>query len=312
MGEWSKKIGDYGENVVRTFFSVIGWNSLAAGVTLTCLNNEKHSNDKGNPKETHGIDFLYSYMNPLVSGQLNNVLISSKYKTEKYPNSPTKLFKDYMEDLITTMECYNLSEIKNNTSLAYQFSTVNDVGVLFWLNNNADSKDDLISIIAPSRILDTQSNNAIYIMDNKRVVFILEVLKFVKTKSEKFDYFFYYPNTGQNINPVNRENVGKSLPVEYLNSTILPIRLVNKNNPKEICLLLATLDNFEESDLLRLIGLAKDITTELVGQIIIAFPDYDEPNHSQIVALTKQKFQANEFTKSISVINFLNPISVFE
>ena len=312
MGEWSKKIGEYGENVVKKFFSVIGWNSLATSVTLTCINNDKHLNDKGNPKETHGIDFLYSYMNPLVSGQLNNVLISSKYKTEKYPNSPTKLFKDFMEDLITTMECYNFSEIKNSTSLAYQFSTVNDVGVLFWLNNKADSNDDLISIIAPSRILDTQSNNAIYIMDNKRVVFILEVMKFVKTKSEKFDYFFYYPNTGQNINPVNRENVGKSLPVEYLNSTILPLRLVNKDNPKEICLLLATLDNFEEADLLRLIGLAKDITTELVGQIIIAFPDYDEPNHSQIVALTKQKFQANEFTKCVSVINFLNPISVFE
>ncbi|MBK8242241.1 MAG: hypothetical protein IPK88_02355 [Saprospiraceae bacterium] len=275
------------------------------------MNTDKHLNDKGNPKETHGIDFLYSYMNPLVSGQLNNVLISSKYKTEKYPNSPTKLFKDFMEDLITTIECYNFSEIKNNTSSAYQFSSMNDVGVLFWLNNNADSNDDLISIVASSRVLDTQCNNAIFIMDNKRVVFILEIMKFVKTKSEKFDYFFYYPNTGQNINPVNRENVGKSLPVEYLNSTILPIRLVNKDNPKEICLLLATLDNFEEEDLLRLIGLAKDITTELVGQIIIAFPDYDDLVHSQIVALTKQKFQANEFTKSVSVINFLNPISTF-
>jgi hypothetical protein len=312
MGEWSKKIGEYGENVVKTFFSVIGWNNLATGVTLPCLNANKHLNNKGNPKETHGIDFLYSYMNPLVSGQLNNVLISSKYKTEKYPNSPTKLFKDFMEDLITTVECYNFSEIRSNTSSAYQFSTANDVGVLFWLNNNAESNDDLISIVATSRVLDTQCNNSIFIMDNKRVVFILEVMKFVKTKSEKFDYFFYYPNTGQNINPVNRENTGKSLPVEYLNSTILPIRLVNKYNPKELCLLLATLDNFEEADLLRLIGLAKDITTDWVGQIIIAFPDYDEPNHSQIVALTKQKFQANEFTKSVSVINFLNPISVFE
>ena len=65
----------------------------------------------------------------------------------------------------------------------------------------------------------------------------------------KFNHFFYYPNTGQNINPLHRENVGKILPVEYLNSTIIPIRLVNKDNPKEICLLLATVDNFEEEDL---------------------------------------------------------------
>ncbi|MCD4746185.1 MAG: hypothetical protein K8R58_07785 [Bacteroidales bacterium] len=311
MGEWSKKIGEYGENVVKTFFSVIGWNDLATGVTLPCLNNNIHLNENGNPKTTHGIDFLYSYINPLVSGQLNNVLISSKYKTEKYPNSPTKLFKEFMEDIITTIECYSLSEIKNSSSSAYQYSSINDVGILFWLNNNPESTDDLISIIASARIIDTQSNNAIYIMDNKRVAFVLEVMKFVKTKNDKFDYFFYYPNTGQNINPLKRENVGKVLPVEYLNSTIIPIKLVNKDNPKEISWLLATADNFEENDLMKIMGLAKDITTELVSQIIIAFPDYDENYHSQTVTLTKQKFQSGEFTKYITVINFLNPISVF-
>jgi hypothetical protein len=193
---------------------------------------------------------------------------------------------------------------------SFHFSSISDVGVLFWLNAQADSNDDLISVVATTRMIDTQSNNVIYIMDNKRVVFILEVMKFVKTKSEKFDYLFYYPNTGQNINPLNRQNAGKVLPVEYLNSTIIPIRLVNKDNPKEICLLLATLDNFEEDDLMRLMGLAKDITTELVGQII-AFPDYSELNHSQNVTLAKQKFQSGEFTKNVNVINFLNPISVF-
>ena len=311
MGEWSKKIGEYGENVVKTFFHVIGWNDLTTGVTLPCLSNSKHLNEKGNPKTTHGIDFLYSYISPLVSGQLNNVLISSKYKTSKYPNSPTKLFKGFMGDLITTIECYNISELKSDTITAYQYSTINDIGVLFWLNNNPDSADDLISIIASSRIIDTQSNNAIYIMDNKLIAFILEVMKFVKTKSDKFDYSFYYPNTGQNINPLQRENVGKALPAEYLNSTVIPIKLVNKDNPKEISWLLATSDNFEKDDLMRLMGLAKDITTELVSQIIIAFPDYDENNHSQSVTLTKQKFQSSEFTKNIVVINFLNPLSVF-
>jgi hypothetical protein len=268
-------------------------------------------NEKGNPKTTHGIDFLYSYISPLVSGQLNNVLISSKYKTSKYPNSPTQLFKRFMEDLITTIECYNFSNTKNNTLSASPHSTSNDIGVLFWLNNNPDSDDDLINAVSSSRMIDTYCNNAIYLMDNKRVAFILEVMKFVKTKSDKFDFSFYYPNTGQNINPLQRENVGKVLPVEYLNSTVIPIKLVNKDNSKEISWLLATADNFEEDDLMRLMGLAKDITTELVSQIIIAFPDYDKNNHDQIVSLTKQKFQSSEFTKNIIVINFLNPLSAF-
>lgn len=311
MGEWSKKIGEYGENVVEKFFSVIGWHDMAKGVVLDCINGEKHLNKIGNPKETHGIDFLYSYLNPLVAGQLNNVLISSKFETSKYPNSPTVKFKNFMEDIITTMECYDVSNVKDETLTGFSYSTLNDVGVLFWLNNKADSEDDLIKIVANSRIEDTSVTKTIYIMDNKRVAFILEVMKFVKTKENDFESSFYYPNTGQNINPLERINVGKRLPVEYLNSSIIPIKLSNKNNSKETYLLLATFENFEEGDLMRLMGLAKDIGTELVGKVIIAFADYNELEHKQTVTLAKQKFQSSEFTKNVSVINFLDPSSVF-
>jgi hypothetical protein len=154
-------------------------------------------------------------------------------------------------------------------------------------------------------------NNTIYIIDNKRVAFILEVMKYIKTKTDKFKYFFYYPNTGQNVNPQGRENVGTVLPVEYLNSSIIPIKLENKDNPKETCLFLATLDNFEEEDFMRLIGFAKDITTDLIGEITIAFPDYQELNHKEIVAMAKHKFQVPDFTKIVSVVNFNNPLNVY-
>jgi hypothetical protein len=311
MGEWSKKIGEYGEKVVEQFFSVVGWNDLQKGSPIPCLNSKKHLNEKGNPKETHGIDFMYSYINPLVSGQLTNVIVSSKFKTAKYPNSPTKLFKDFMDDLITTLECFDGSQLKNNIVTGFSCSSINDVGILFWLNNQQDSDDDLITNVSSVRTIDTQMNNTIYIMDNKRVAFILEVMKYIKTKTDKFKYSFYYPNTGQNINPQGRQNVGSTLPVEYLNSSIIPIKLENKDNSKETCLFLATLDNFEEEDLMRLIGLAKDITTDLVGDVIIAFPDYQELNHKDIVAMAKQKFQVPEFTKTVSVVNFNNPLNVY-
>jgi hypothetical protein len=311
MGEWSKKIGEYGENVTEKFFSIIGWNDLVKGIELPCLNSNEHLNLNGNPKTTHGIDFLYSYMNQLVSGQLNNIVISSKYKTIKYPNSPTGLFKDFMDDLITTLECFDSSILKNSISDGFSCNSINDVGVLFWLNNQEESNDDLINVVSSARISDTFMNKTIYIMDNKRVAFIIEVMKYIKTMSETFDYNFYYPNTGQNINPQSRENVGKTLPVEYLNSSIIPIKLTNKYNPKETCLFLATLDDFEEVDLIQLIGLSKDITTNLIGQVIIAFPDYHELEHNQTVTLAKQKFQSAEFTKTVKVVNFNNPLNVY-
>ena len=246
-----------------------------------------------------------------MSGQLNNVVISSKFKTIKYPNSATAVFKDFMEDLITTLECFDCSELKYSVVSGYTCSTINDVGVLFWLNNQQDSNDDLISIVSSTRIADTIANKVIYIMDNKRVGFIIEVMKYIKTMNEKFDYFFYYPNTGQNINPQSRMNVGKTLPVEYLNSSIIPVKLVNKNNERETCLLLATLDHFDEQDLLRLIGLAKDITTDLIGEVIIAFHDYRELEHMQTVTLAKQKFLSPEFTKTVTVVNFNNSLNIF-
>ena len=311
MGEWSKKIGEYGEKVVENFFEVIGWSDLSKGIKLPCINGKKHLNDKGNPKQTHGIDFLYSYINPLVSAQLNNVLISSKFQNKKYPNNPSSTFKLFMDDLIETLECFDGSETQNGILSGFQCSTINDVGVLFWLNSQSDSNDDLILSVSNSRIADSQTDKTIFVMDNKRVAFILEVMKYIKMKSERFDYSFYYPRTGLNINPQIRKNVGKILPVEYLNSSIIPIRLENKDNSKEKCLFIATIDNFEEDDFTRLIGLSKDITTDLAGEVIIAFPDYNELEHKQIVTTAKQKFSDSEFTKTITVANYSNSLNVF-
>lgn len=310
MGEWSKKIGEYGENVVERFFAIIGWNDLSKGLDIPCL-NENHLNKEGNQRKTHGIDFSYSFMNPLVSGQLNSVLISAKYKTSKYPNSPSQKFKEYINDLIIALECYDISEIKTDAVSGFQASSINDIGILIWLNNNPDSTDDLINSVSNVRTLDSHSNKAIFILDNRRIVFILEVMKFVKTMTENYYYSFYYQNTGRNINPLSRENEGDILPVEFLNSSILPIKLVNKNNDKEKCLIIATIDNFEEADLMRLIGLAFDISTDLVGEVIIAFPDFDEIKHDLIVSRTKQKFQTSGFTKNVRVVNFMNPLNAF-
>jgi len=311
MGEWSKKIGEYGEKVVESFFSVIGWNDLQKGNSIPCLDSKKHLNEKGNPKKTHGIDFLYSYKNPLVSGQLNNIIISSKFKTTKYPNNPTNIFKEFMDDLITTLECFDGSVSKKDIVTGFSCSSINDVGVLFWLNNQQDSDDDLISIVSSTRVPDTKMNNTIYIMDNKRVAFIFEIMKYIKLKGDKFNHSFYYPNTGQNINPQDRQNIGSTLPVEFLNSSIIPIKLENKDNSKETCFFLATIDNFEEEDLIRLIGFAKDITTNLLGDIIIAFPDYEELKHKDIVSRAKQKFQSSDFTKLVNIVNFNNSLNAF-
>ena len=379
MGEKSKKIGEYGEDYAEKFFNSVGWDSLSKGIELKC-SNELHQNKNGNPSRTHGIDFLYTYQSPLVDGQLNNVIIS--VKDQNYPNNPNTKFREFMKELIAMLECYDCSEEKQKVLKIYRCNSINDVGILFWINNTGKSDTDLIKSVSSVRLEDTRDNtiylvdnrratfileviamlecydcseekqkvlkiyrcnsindvgilfwinntgksdtdliksvssvrledtrdNTIYLVDNRRATFILEVMKFVKTKNDS-QYSFYYPLTGRNLNPQNRSNAGKILPIEYLNSSVIPIKLEKKSNNKEISLFLATIDHFEADEFMRLMGLAKDISTNLVGEVIIAFPDYDQLKHSNVVNELKQGFQDADFTKTVSVINYINPIN---
>lgn len=311
MGEWSKKIGEYGENIVEKFLSVIGWNNPAKGIEISCAKqNEEHKNKDGKPVRTHGIDFLYSYMSPLVDGQLNNIIISSKFKTEKYPSSPTKVFKEFFEDLVNTIDCFDASELKNQVLEVHkQFSSINDVGVLFWLNNQKDSNDDLISVIANANI-DMCMGKTIYIMDNKRVAFILDLINYLKALN-KYDYSFFYPSTGQNVNPITRTDNGTVLPVEYINSSIIPIRLENKNNHNEVSFFLGSIDGFDQDGFMRLMGLAKDMSKHLTGEVIIGFPDYNNLEHENAVSIAKHGYEDVDFAKTVSVVNYHNPSIVF-
>lgn len=307
MGEWSKKIGEYGENIVEQFLSIIGWCEPVKGITIPCsMLDGEHKNDKGGSVKTHGIDFLYSYINPLVDGQLNNIVISSKYSMDKYPNSPTQKFKWFMTDLINTMLCFGCSEKKVEIVGNYSCSSINDIGVLFWLNGAKDGSDDLISAVSSARI-DIVCNNPVYIVDNRHVAFILDLMNYIKSQ-QNYNYTFYYPSTGLNINPITRKNTGAVMPVEYINSSLIPLKLENRINSNETILFIGTIENFEEDTFIRLMGLAKDLSTNLAGQVIIGFPDYNKLVHEESVRTAKLGFQDADYTKAIKVVNFLNSI----
>lgn len=307
MGEWSKKIGEYGEDVVYQILSLVGWSTASKGKDIPCVDKENHAKNGTKERIEHGIDYMYTYMSPLVSGQLVHALVSSKYSTNKYPNSPNRLVREYTSDLVSALDCFDGSKIQTDIDEKFEYSSSNDVGVLFWLNNIAEEDDDLIQKISSIRLDANTVKKSLYIIDNKRAGFILQLMLYIKANESNYDYDFYYPNTGLNINPIDRKNVGKILPIEYFNSPIIPIKLTN-NKSRETSLFLGILDNFESDSLIRLIGLAKDITTELTGKVIIGFHDYNRLNDEGDVSTAKQQFQDDIFTKSVKIINYTNPL----
>lgn len=63
MGEWSKSIGEKGENIVKFLFEdILNFNSLIENESIDCIKNTKHKDKKAKSnRKTHGIDGLISY-----------------------------------------------------------------------------------------------------------------------------------------------------------------------------------------------------------------------------------------------------------
>lgn len=48
-----------------------------------------------------------------------------------------------MKELIAMLECYDCSEEKQKVLKIYRCNSINDVGILFWINNTGKSDTDL-------------------------------------------------------------------------------------------------------------------------------------------------------------------------
>ena len=305
MGEWSKKIGEFGEKIIDDFFKQIGWADAQKGVSITCNKPEKHKLS-GEERNTHGIDKLFSYESKLIDEQLEIILVSVKYTTKKYKKNPNSEFKNHFRDLAQTIECFKLSQERQNiNNSASGVSQTKDIGVLFWLSNHRESDDDVISKVANVSLTDDFDYDSIYLVDNNRAAFIYYSIQYAQRKFNNCDINFYYQDTGKNFNPVKKTNCGKILPVQFINSSILPFR-IEKKELNEVSLLITAIEDFDKDDLKRLMGLAQQVTQNWAGKIYIAFPDYDELLHGNIVKEVKMSLQDKNFTQRIEVTSFID------
>lgn len=296
MGEWSKKVGEVGEDIVQEFLSLVGWGDIQKGIELPCT-LQKHS------KATHGIDYFLSLESQLIHRTLDNLVISVKFTSDPYPASPATKFKDHFSDLAKTIECFKKSQLRKDSNLAASsIDQSRDIGILFWLSNDKDSYSDVISRVATTRRIEDYNYDVVYLVDNNRISFIYDTIKFLKSTFSGCNVEFFYPNTGQNYSPSSRETSGSVLPVEYINASILPLKITKPDGSK--LLVLSSVEEFHRDRLKRLIGLAQDISLDLTSGTLILFPDFNTLNHSNDVQASKTGFRDKEFTKNISVYSY--------
>lgn len=88
MGEWSKKIGEYGENVVEKFLSIIGWNNVQKGIEIKCFDKEYSTTLlNGQPQNPYTKEEVN-----MIIDESERQLVEGKYKTHE------EAFKELFEE----------------------------------------------------------------------------------------------------------------------------------------------------------------------------------------------------------------------
>jgi hypothetical protein len=304
-GEYSKRIGEIGENTVGDFLELVGWVSPQKNFDIQCSLSHKHLGDTGKPRRSHGIDAYFHYESPMITGTIDNIIISSKFKAENYPNNVLTQFKEYYYALAETIECFKKSQLRNEIISHHTYSKCYDKGVIFWLNNK-DTTLDLTAQLNKTNfeLVDDYYHDGIYLVDNFKLIFISESIKYVKNKYTDAKIEFAYFSTGYN-NDDNTMKSGNFMPVSYINSGIIPFKITTKS--EDVIFLLSTSENFQRENLLKLMGLSKNIGLSFQKYTEICFPNYNILEHENIVQSTKQIFQDTQFVKNLTVSNFNNP-----
>jgi hypothetical protein len=282
MGERSRTIGEIGENITKNFFDLIGWSHTLPNESLGCLKPQKHAtkSSKKGKRETHGVDYLYSYRSPLENKTINNVILSVKNTDAPYPNNPVSKFKEHIADLAQTIECFTGSKQKSEQLTKFKhYKKSNDIGVIFWLSQSEETYDDVISKLENCRV---DSN--------------------LKLSFTGHEILFYYPDTSMNYADSEIVQYGKSLPVEYINSPVIPFLLKQgKGNIDTFCI--AVSDNFDGEEMPELIQAARKYTSDLTCDFLFLFPNYVRSKHHKDVISATNSFE-NEIENKVDVMSY--------
>jgi hypothetical protein len=248
-------------------------------VYYPCYNPKTHAlkESKSGDKNQHGIDFQISYRSALEAETINNLLVSVKHiKDSQYPKSATAKFKSYISDLVHSMECFKRTPQRREVAAGYSsFKVINDIPVLFFISSKDPEDHDYISCLQTSRFINDYDVKELYIVDNKKVSFVLSVLDYIEKKHADYEWYFYHPVTGMNIGDTSIEQHSKKMQIEFLTSPYIPFILKKKIGEDETCkFLLATVDSFSEDNFAKLVTYCRKNTNDNISDIEISMADY--------------------------------------
>lgn len=298
-GETSLLSGEDGHKIVHELLSLFGWNT-ADHIEFDCSQGERHKSKetaKG-PRKNHNIDMLFQYDSPLNHRNRDIALISVKHNLDAYPSGLGSLYNAYIKDIAQCVHCAPASN-DLEVHIASTDRVKNFFGLIFWLSSSDQEKEqDLVGglqdKISHPRLTEF---NSIYIIDNRKATFLYSSIELARGYRSDTRTKFLYHHTGLNQSAEKIILADTILPVELLNSSILPV--VKETDDKTSVLLFCNCA-FNKEYLKRIIWLSHKLCP-LSNEILIYFTDYDATRHSALVASTKHDFSDTDFINKIQV-----------
>lgn len=308
-GELAVKTGADGEVMMENFLKAIGWMSLSKNIQFSCNLGVKHKSGKTqSERNTHNIDGVFCYDNPLNHQDKDIVLCSSKHNLDGYATK-SKVF-EFLQEMAYSLECapndyaFSSQFMDNDRSSVYK-------GVLFWVSSKNEEKNTSIINNVSDEILDdenadsprlkTRDFDSIYLVDNQKVSFILSAIKTAESLYPGASIKFLYPHTGRNNETDKVMVAGEVMPIQYINSSLLPIVI----DAERISVLLFCDEQYDAGSVKKMIWFAHKISG-LANSIRIYYNDFDVTRHQSEVNIIKQSFKDHSLTNKIELSRIRN------
>lgn len=306
-GEIAVKTGAHGEKMMEEFLKLIGWEGISQNETFQCSLGKKHKDSSSKSERgEHNVDATFHYENPLNHSDADVILCSSKHNQDKYADKNKAV--GFLRDLAHSLEC---ADKDFNFAQGFESGRVrkNFKGLLFWVSSNPDEQDtSMITQISESLIRDDEDEffsprlrgigfDSIYVVDNRRLTFILSAIKTAQFLHPLAKVRYLFPHTGYNNESELLVTYGDILPIQYINTSLLPIVI---DEGDKITLLIFCDSKFDSQYLKRLIWFAHKVSG-LASDVIIFFNDYDRTLHESDANKIKRLFQNSGLVSRISL-----------
>ncbi len=282
----------FNHRIAKKLLELVGWTQFGENNKVEIFNEKTLENDE------HLINFVGDFEDKLKENSGDFIMVSSIHDL-MYPNTSKIEIAKYLN---STEIVFTDFKIKNKAPLK-QYDKTDNYSILVWLSTeNSEVANDFIQHVKENYKRNLLNDDIYYfLIDNNKANFLISSISTAKNFRDDVPVKFLYPITEANQSPGKIGQRGLKLPVQYINSSIIPII---KEDKTKISFLLFCSDPFSSEALKKLICLTIRLSSGFGNEYLLYFPDYDAIKHKNEALEIIRSFNEELLDEKIMILQY--------